>query len=838
MTLPLLTVGEDRSATHLRAERLHSVATALVSRIGSPRAITRSLLTRLMTESFDGSDADGLWTMRDAYDALEAAQVLWLVRASATGPANAPTQRFAALLAVQQALPTQTYRSEHQVDMQQFSTPLALGWLAAYAAAIRPDDHVLEPSAGTGMLAAHAAAAGAGLTLNERDPVRAALLGRALSCAVSCHDGEFIHDHLPTSVAPTVVLINPPFSRSEGRGRDPRAGARHLRAALQRLAPAGRCVAIMPPSFAADSSGASAYASVAEVAAPRFELTILGNPYAKHGTSIAVRLLVFDKGWTGQPERLTVESLTAALPPLLAIPARLDPSAAPPAPCSPVIVRPTIPKPLRPSLIARVGASRIASPLRSAPASTPIAPLSYAIRHTPRLAGDTVGIYAPWRLARIDIADAMPHPDTLVESVAMASVLPPAPRYQPLLPDRAVKALSDAQLETVIHAGEAFARDLPGTFRPNEAGDQLVPHPDGATYRTGFFIGDGTGVGKGREGAGCILDQWSRGNRRAIWISKSATLLEDARRDWSALGGLPIDIQPLDAFPLGEKIAMSSGILFLTYATLRSSRHDQSSRLQQILEWAGPDFEGVVLLDESHALGNAAGTETDFGATRGSEQGLAGVRLQNALPRARIIYVSATGATKPDNLSYASRLGLWGQGTAFPDRNAFMAAMDGGGIAAMEIVARDLKAMGLYTARALSFAGVEYDGLEHKLTPDQIAIYDAYADAWAIIHRNLDDALKAANIVDGMSGATLNAQAKGSALSRFESSKQRFFSQLLIAMKMPTVLRAIADEIAAGNVAVVQLVTTAEAILDRRLSELSADERAMLDLDLSPREYI
>ena len=33
-----------------------------------------------------------------------------------------------------------------------------------------------------------------------------------------------------------------------------------------------------------------------------------------------------------------------------------------------------------------------------------------------------------------------------------------------------------------------------------------------------------------------------------------------------------------------------------------------------------------------------------------------------------------------------------------------MAAMDGGGIAAMEIVARDLKAMGLYTARALSFA--------------------------------------------------------------------------------------------------------------------------------------
>lgn len=280
---------------------------------------------------------------------------------------------------------------------------------------------------------------------------------------------------------------------------------------------------------------------------------------------------------------------------------------------------------------------------------------------------------------------------------------------------------------------------------------------------------------------------------------------------------------------------MDSGILFLTYATLRSQRHDRASRLQQLLDWAGADFEGVILLDESHALGNAAGTETEFGVAKGSEQGLAGVRLQNALPRARVIYVSATGATKPENLSYTARLGLWGPGTAFQDRDAFLAAMEEGGIAAMEIVARDTKAMGLYTARALSFTGVEYDPLEHKLTPDQIAIYDAYADAWAVIHAGVAAALEAANIVDPASGRTLNAMAKGSALSRFESSKQRFWSALLISMKMPTVFQAIETEIAAGNVAVVQLVSTSEAILDRRLAELSPEERAHLDLELSPR---
>jgi hypothetical protein len=37
---------------------------------------------------------------------------------------------------------------------------------------------------------------------------------------------------------------------------------------------------------------------------------------------------------------------------------------------------------------------------------------------------------------------------------------------------------------------------------------------------------------------------------------------------------------------------------------------------------------------------------------------------------------------------------------------------------------------------------------------------------------------------------------------------------------------------------VVQLVSTAEAMLDRRLADLSVEEREALDIDLSPREYV
>jgi protein strawberry notch len=49
--------------------------------------------------------------------------------------------------------------------------------VVATAAAITPADHVLEPSAGTGLLAIFAELAGAPLILNELAETRAGLLG-------------------------------------------------------------------------------------------------------------------------------------------------------------------------------------------------------------------------------------------------------------------------------------------------------------------------------------------------------------------------------------------------------------------------------------------------------------------------------------------------------------------------------------------------------------------------------------------------------------------------------------------------------------------------------------
>jgi hypothetical protein len=297
-------------------------------------------------------------------------------------------------------------------------------------------------------------------------------------------------------------------------------------------------------------------------------------------------------------------------------------------------------------------------------------------------------------------------------------------------------------------------------------------------------------------------------------------------------------VTPLSRFRQGTPIRLAEGVLFTTYATLRTDeRGEKLSRVRQIAEWLGSDFDGVIIFDESHAMQNAVGGKGERGDQAASQQGRAGLRLQHALPNARVVYVSATGATTVHNLAYAQRLGLWG-GEDFPfaTRAAFVEAIEDGGVAAMEVLARDLKALGLYAARSLSYEGVEYELVEHQLTSEQVRIYDAYAGAFSIIHNNLDAAMLAANIT-GETG-TLNAQAKSAARSAFESAKQRFFGHLLTSMKTPSLIRSIERDLGAGHAAVIQIVSTGEALMERRLAEIPTEDWADVEVDITPREYV
>lgn len=811
------------------ADPLVRVAQSLTAMLRAGETIDTRMLRALFTSATGASDANAGWSMRHAYDALELAQVLILADPAFRIDAHDPLTTLTRLVAMTAALPTQSVRSEDQIALQQFSTPAPLSFVAALAARLRAGELVLEPSAGTGLLAWPAVRAGARLALNEIDPRRRACLTHAFADAtISAHDAELIDDLLGPDLSPGVILMNPPFARSTGRGEDAHAAERHLAAAAKRLRAGGRLVAIMPPSFEAARFAAGARSPITL----RLDALLAPGHYAKHGTSIALRLVVFDKIADPHPAiEVEASAIDAIIDPIVALPSRAsDPL--PPLPAEPrrklSLFRRAASVPARPK----------PAPLPAAPSST-AQPIQVEPLNEPAPAAEQVGIYLPWRASQMRLPGAAEHPTPLVESIAMGSIAAPKPQHAPILPAHLVSdgILSAAQLETLVYAGAAFEQHLPGLFISIDEGTGLKPAQDGAIYAQGYFLGDGTGAGKGRQVAGVILDQWLRGRRRHIWLSKNETLLEDARRDWTALGGLALDIQPLSQWKLGVPLALDAGILFVTYPTLRSGRED-ATRLKQIIEWAGQEYDGVIAFDEAHAMANAAGGEGSRGRVKGSEQGIAGLRLQNLLPRARVLYASATGASDVANLSYAARLGLWGPETAFADREAFIAAIRKGGIAAMELVARDLKALGLYTARALSFAGVEYDLLEHKLTPAQIEIYDAYADAWAIIHQNLSAALEATRVVDRVSGATLNANAKSAALSRFEGVKQRFFAQLLLSAKLPSLIPAMEADLERGDAVVVQLVSTSEAMLDRRLADLAPQEREALELDLSPREYV
>ncbi len=155
----------------------------------------------------------------------------------------------------------------------------------------------------------------------------------------------------------------------------------------------------------------------------------------------------------------------------------------------------------------------------------------------------------------------------------------------------------------------------------------------------------------------------------------------------------------------------------------------------------------------------------------------------------------------------------------------------------MELIARELKALGLYIARSLSFDGVEYEAVRHELTEADVEIWDAWADAYQVIHSHLSTALEATGVND-QDGKPKSALAASLALSAFESSKQRFFAGLLAGLKAPTLVASIRTDLAEGRSAVVQIVTTNEAVMERRLAEIPPEEWNNLSVDLSPKDSV
>ena len=880
------------------------LASVLIPLIDKGTAFNSAFLFEQADKAFGGTQAQGVYTPKDAYDAMELAVNEYLLDFARdfNGDAKTAVRAINKLQNLVDKLPTQTKRTAEMESFQQFSTPPTLAYLAAWVADISNTDTVLEPSAGIGGLAVYPKAWGAQTVVNELSQRRLAVLENMGFDLVFNENAEQINNVLPADVHPSVVLMNPPFSSTAGRTSTNKTSnaARHIEQALLRLNDGGRLVAILGRGMADNAASFQKWwGDIKGKYNVRANISIDGKNYRKYGTSFDVQLVVIDK--TGPQSG---ETLTGTFTDLKEIPQALrgirdDRSEG-------IVresgtgtehgasVRTPVDRGAGATDMGRSGGSvgdvtvrdggrtdvsTGGTQGRDVDVAGTSGNVSEGVRQTDRdgrgsgrrgdggvpakhgdgdiRSGDIRsesksalsglneseslrdlkpekqtpskvnkrgsvkdnGVYAQYVPAPLPISGAKPHPARLVESAAMSAVSMPKATYVPDLPTSLITsgAISDAQLENIVYAGQA--------------NEQILP--DGE--RRGYFIGDGTGVGKGRQIAAIIMDNIRQGRKKAVWISKNTSLFADAQRDWADIGGDKsyfINGKNGD-FPKNPKQwERADGILFLTYGGLSNSpRNKETTNLDTVVSWLGKDFDGLIAFDEAHEMGNAISLKGKRGTKQPSQKALAGIELQKRLPNARIVYVSATGATEVSNLAYATRLGLWGKGTAFANVQEFVDKIGSSGLAAMELVSRDMKASGSYLARSISYDDVKYETLEHKLTRSQRTIYDTMSEAWQVVLQNVNEALS-------LTGQQNNGKSRGSALSTFYSYLQSFYNQVLTSMAMPSVVEDIQKQLDDGKSVVLQIVNTNEAQQERAKKKAQEEGMSLEDLDMTPRDML
>eukprot|EP00397_Hematodinium_sp_SG-2012_P001623 GEMP01001627.1.p1 GENE.GEMP01001627.1~~GEMP01001627.1.p1 ORF type:complete len:1196 (+),score=210.08 GEMP01001627.1:40-3627(+) len=408
------------------------------------------------------------------------------------------------------------------------------------------------------------------------------------------------------------------------------------------------------------------------------------------------------------------------------------------------------------------------------------------------------------------------HPDDVVETAATGYI------RLPTLPEDFVLRikcevvyrglLSSPQLESVAYAARRFTQTL----------------PDGCVQ--GYCLGDGTGCGKGRIIAALIIHLWNHGFRRHIWISVSKDLIQDAKRDLKDLLAASIPV-----FDITD--GARDGVAFSTYALL-GRRQGNDDGLKDFYDFFGRDGGGLLCFDEAHKAKNLRlhATVNSAAKKKGKKQGSKSARaveeMQRLLPNAKVLYSSATAATEICHMGYMTRLGLWGPKKSFPNFKIFENNMSGGGVAAMEMLAVNMKAMGMLSCRSLAYTGISFEVIHTQILPRQKEMYDGSVAVFRELKGLLKTYLSSSD--SPITRAYLHKKKALFWMSYFYSVQQRFFKQLLVAFKVDEAVKLASMALADNNQVVLSMWGTGAARLDAKLKETEKQRR---DDGMSPTDH-
>ena len=417
--------------------------------------------------------------------------------------------------------------------------------------------------------------------------------------------------------------------------------------------------------------------------------------------------------------------------------------------------------------------------------------------------------------------EELAHSSPACESGLLASVSAPQPSKESL---RVVTQLAEEgklsplQVEGVGLAIHRHCRLL------KQGNDESANSLKQNFVRAGFFLGDGAGIGKGRQIAAVLRDSLSRSvkdsskglvsRRRHLWLSVSRELAEDAKRDLEDIGCyVPVldGAEVLGGNSNGSGTGDQSGILFVTYALLVTMK---GKRMEDIIKWLSfgqteASFDGCIIFDEAHKAKNLC-------ADPPTATGKLVMALQNRLPFSRVMYCSATGVSDLKQMAYAVRLGLWGHGTNFPTFDAFRNSLEKRGVGAMELLALEMKQAGCFVARTLSWDGAEFNTEKVSLSPEQVFVYDQAMNWWEMVKNSMKEVL-----TDPTMGGTPKML-----WSHYWSCIQRFTKELAICAKVPNVAEDALQQLAKGNSIVIGLQSTGEASANASLEEMQKNQSA------------